>query len=231
MMQWSNAQWGLRLGLLDGWHDLKNKVENEKDGKQWYASQACRATSKFTRHLAVTRPELAISPHGWVRWPRVVSQLNLVSERKITDNQVLTRMVTNCGKPYMGNTPQNNYDEPWEYDGCAIAEDSWEEPTVGGTTKKSLLFRCVDSDGRIIAIRSQHGMSATHGVSIAMTHVQFPMSALEYAPNFFHMRTDIHLPYIVLSGLNRGGKSRVNAQLVPTVGQNSRHHAKVRPWI
>lgn len=103
--------------------------------------------------------------------------------------------------------PKRNCDRVWMHDGREEDDDRWEEPAAGhGSTTELCIFLCDDTDGRILAVRAQRGMSASIGVSIAVSHVACPSSALTYDPNFFHMTSTTVLPYIVVSGSNRGNR-------------------------
>lgn len=131
-----------------------------------------------------------------MRWSGVLNELGTYCADEVTENMMLTEMVTDGGGALHGN-----WQDMWHY----TWDVSWEEPAVGtGTMKARFIFLCDDGSGETIAIRAQHGMSARIGVSISVSHSPFPITALRYALSFFHMTTTAALSYIVLSGMNRG---------------------------
>lgn len=98
-----------------------------------------------------------------------------------------TRMVTDCGGIRHGS---------WD--------DSGEEAAVGsGTMQERFPCLCDKQSGNMIAVRAQHGISASVGVAAAVTHSTFPINTWRYIRSCFHMTTTVALPHIVLSGLKR----------------------------
>lgn len=167
----------------------------------WRVSQAVRQVTKYTRHVAGTKPHVLVSPFGWVRWSGVVEQLEGICQSDITEHMFLTNMVTSCcGGIHVSEARRDAryYRHHEEY-------DSWEEPAVrAGTKKGRVLVLCDDGSGNTIVVRAQHGMSANIGVAVSVNHVAFPISALQLAPTFCHMTTISTLSFIVLSGPKSG---------------------------
>lgn len=167
----------------------------------WLVSQAVRQVTTYTRQFAGTHPHFLVSPQGWMRWSGVDEQLKDMCQSDMSEDRVLTKLVTDGGG---GIHVNKNWHDAW-YSHYRDENVSWAEPAVGsGTTQGRDLILCDSESGNTIAVPAQHGMSATNGVSVSVSHVVFPISALNYAPDCFHMTTASALPCIVLSGLNRG---------------------------
>ena len=66
-----------------------------------------------------------------------------------------------------------------------------------------------------MAVCAQHRIVANIGVAVSVSHVTCPISALPYAPTLFLMTTISALPFIVLSGLNRGNRVGTMHSLYP----------------
>lgn len=169
----------------------------------------------FTRHLAGAIPNLPVSPHGWVCWSGVIRKLNSICVNDITQNRILTNIVTDCG-----GAVHDNWKDTW---GCTY-DDSWEEPAVGtGSMKARHIFLCDDDSGEMLEICAQHGMSAGIVVSIYVSRSLLPLTALRFAPSFFHMATTAALSFIVMSGLNPGCRVGTMHSLYPPWEPRSTH--------
>ena len=109
---------------------------------------------------------------------------------EVTENRILTQMML------------DTFDT--EYQIRSVGD------MVRSSRKERFLFLCDSSNGKIHAIRAQHGMSKSIGVHISVCHARFPCAALKDAPYFFHMSPAAKLPLLTQSSRSSSSSSLNN---------------------
>lgn len=191
-----------------GWlQRAKKKVDTCSRPVYTTLTGVMRQSTSFTRHVAGTTENIAVSPHGWTLWRGMLRKLETARDNNSSENTIFTQMDADCS---------------------GVLHGRGGESAIGaGIAKERCLVLCSDVSGEIIASRAQHGVSARICVSMAVTYAR--CSHLCFKPCLFILPYDNNdriAPHCCVR-VEVWSAYRIDAPRVSTLGPTFSQRAKV----